>query len=98
MYFERKELLNKLINVGLSVGSEPQLYSDKRHYVYVVYHKETLKMYVGKRSCVGNIADDNYMGSDILIKLAIDKEGVDKFDKKVLALSNHTKINLFDKL
>ena len=88
MYSEREELLNKLIDIGANRNYTTNADNNKKHYVYVIHHKKTLKMYVGKRSCVGAVTDDPYMGSGILIKLAINKEGVDMFNKKILAQFN----------
>ena len=56
---------------------------NKVHYVYKITNRVNNKFYVGVH--YGRV-DDCYMGSGKLIRQAIDKYGVDSFDKQILAV------------
>ena len=48
------------------------------HYVYEITNNINGKKYIGKRSTHTSIDKDNYLGSGIAIKKAIEKYGKDK--------------------
>ena len=53
------------------------------HYVYKITNLINGKYYIGKHT--SESLDDDYMGSGILIKAAIDDLGVENFKKTILA-------------
>lgn len=54
------------------------------HYVYEIKNKINGRKYIGKRSCSCDIDEDKYMGSGKALKLAINKYGIDNFEKKII--------------
>lgn len=54
------------------------------HYVYEITNLINGKKYIGKRSCHCSIEEDKYMGSGKLLKLAINKYGIENFKKEIL--------------
>lgn len=61
---------------------------EKYHYLYQVTNLIDGKIYVGVRSCIGNPNEDDYMGSGIMIKRAIEKYGLENFKKEILEFCN----------
>lgn len=58
------------------------------HYVYEITNNINGKKYIGKRSTHTSIDKDNYWGSGIAIKKAIEKYGKDNFSKTILHICN----------
>lgn len=59
------------------------------HYIYLITNLLNKKTYIGQRKCLIDILperDISYMGSGKLIKLAINKHGVENFNKDILAI------------
>ena len=57
-----------------------------KHYVYLIYNTINNNIYIGKRSCKGDIHKDDYWGSGISIKQDIFKNGKQFYKKKVLEI------------
>lgn len=55
-------------------------------YVYKIINRVNGKIYVGKR--VSEIFDENYWGSGRRLKYAIDKYGLDNFDREIIQWYN----------
>lgn len=55
-------------------------------YVYKITNKLNGKIYIGKR--VSEIFDENYWGSGRILKYAIDKYGINNFDREILQWYN----------
>ena len=56
------------------------------YYVYKITNIETGHFYIGKRTCKCSIENDFYFGSGSKIKEEIEKHGIDKFKKTILAI------------
>lgn len=56
------------------------------HYIYQITNLLNDKKYIGKRSCRCSIEKDKYMGSGIYLKRAINKYGIENFEKRILEI------------
>lgn len=56
------------------------------YYIYLIKNKINNKIYIGKRKCPDNKTPqtDKYMGSGLVLKRAIEKYGIDQFEKEIL--------------
>lgn len=54
------------------------------HYVYEITNKLNGMKYIGKRSCLGPIEEDSYMGSGKYLWEAYIKHGQENFEKKIV--------------
>jgi len=62
------------------------------HYIYLITNKVNGKTYIGQKSCPRNVLPENdisYMGSGKLIKYALNKYGVENFNKDILAICDN---------
>lgn len=58
------------------------------HYVYEITNLVNGRKYIGKRSCHCEISKDRYMGSGKALIEAINKYGVNNFEKKIIFICN----------
>jgi group I intron endonuclease len=61
------------------------------HYVYITTNVLNDKSYVGMRSTTLDIDNDDYLGSGIVLKKAIEKHGKESFYKKILYVGQSRK-------
>lgn len=62
----------------------------KQYYIYKTVNLCNNKQYIGKHY---GLIDDNYLGSGILLKKAIQKYGIENFKKEILYISNSEEEN-----
>ena len=71
------------------------------YYIYRITNTKNGKTYIGQRKCPKNklASEDTYMGSGIIIKQAIQKEGVSFFTKEILreGITSQEESNLLEK-
>ena len=58
------------------------------HYVYEITNLVNGRKYIGKRSCHCEISKDRYMGSGKALMKAINKYGINNFEKKIVFVCN----------
>ena len=68
------------------------IYMEMKHQLYKITNKTNGKYYIGVHT--GNIFEDVYWGSGTLISQAIEKYGIDNFDREIIAEFNN-KMDLF---
>lgn len=56
-------------------------------YIYRITNEINGKYYLGRRSCKCNPSKDSYMGSGKVLKLAIEKYGLENFSKEILCFA-----------
>ena len=73
---------------GKHVSSDDPHYGAGNHYVYRLTHRQTGQFYVGVRTCVGAVENDQYKGSGLwperckIAGVALEKEVVAKFETR----------------
>ena len=58
-------------------------YMNKKYYIYKIVNNLNQKVYIGKHSQIAN-KKDNYFGSGVLLKKAIEKYGKNNFTKEII--------------
>jgi len=78
MSIEAKSLIDSIINSYNPLSVSPFIGSDGLfHFLYLTYHKNTYKFYLGKHTT--NNLEDGYIGSGSHFRRALNKHGKDSF-------------------